>query len=562
MLVGTTTAPTPLADFTATPTAGEAPLTVNFTDQSTNSPISWAWDFNNDEVTDSTLQNSTHTYSTSGTYTVKLTVANAGGSNSSTKTDYITVNTPVIPVSNFTATPTSGDAPLTVQFTDTSANTPSSWLWDFGDGISSTEQNPIHNYTAGRKYTVKLTATNAAGSSTEEKVDYIAVIATPVADFKATPTTGTAPLTVNFTDLSSNSPDSWLWDFGDGTNSTEQNPSHIYSIPGTYSVKLTVNGLGGSDEEVKTSYIVPIDNMTPTVTASPDGGLYDHELDVTLSATDNVDTNPAIYYTTDDSVPTTNSTIYTTPIHIDNRTTLKFIAIDNAGNQAAVQTRVYRMDTVSLASYLFFKEHTISGSVDGPLIDYQIKMNIHRGVGTDNGSDVYLDDYSLNWPNDIRFADANNNILSYWIEQSDDNTAVVWVKVNNIPTSGTTIKLFYGNANSTDMSDGTNTFMAFEDFTDDTRRTSVWTENQDSGVSGYTNVHVFENGGYHIKQSSGSDRGAEIVMTNELSVPVWCGVTFEVVSESGRTPPWIFTGVGYAASDWNLGQLGRRAGRL
>ncbi|WP_048065524.1 DUF2341 domain-containing protein [Methanosarcina acetivorans] len=556
MLVGTTTALTPVADFTATPTAGDAPLTVNFTDQSTNSPTSWAWDFNNDEITDSTLQNPIYTYSTSGTYTVKLTVTNAGGSNSSTKADYITVNTPIMPVANFTATPTRGDAPLTVQFTDTSTSTPSSWLWDFGDGTSSTEQNPIHNYTAGRKYTVKLTATNAAGSSIEEKADYITVIATPVADFKATPTTGDAPLTVNFTDLSSNSPDSWLWDFGDGKNSTNQNPSHIYSIPGNYTVKLTVNGLGGSDEEVKTSYIVSVDNIAPSVTASPNGGLYDHELDVTLSVTDNVDTNPVIYYTTDGSTPTTNSTLYTAPIHIDNRTILKFITIDNAGNQA-VQTMIYNIDNVPLTSYLFFKEHTISGSVDGPLTDYQIKMNIHRDTGTDNSSDVYLNDYSLNWPNDIRFTDANNSILSYWTEESDDNTSTVWVKVNSIPTSGTTIKLYYGNANSADMNDGTNTFVAFEDFSDDTRRTSVWTENQDQGVSGYTNVHVFENGGYHIRQDSRSDRGAEIVMTNELSVPVWCNVFLEVISESGgRNPPWTFTGIGYAASDWNFGYWG------
>jgi PKD repeat protein len=379
----------------------------------------------------------------------------------------------------------------------------------------------------------------------------------PVADFKATPTTGTAPLTVNFTDLSSNSPDSWLWDFGDGTNSTDQNPSHIYSIPETYTVKLTVSSSGGSDEEVKTSYIVPIDNTAPSVTASPNGGLYDHELDVTLSATDNVDTNPAIYYTTDNSVPNTNSTLYTAPIHIDKKTTLKFIAVDNAGNRAAVQTRIYNMDTVSLASYLFFKEHLVSGSVDGPLTNYQIKMNIHRGTGTDNGSDVYLDDYSMNWPNDIRFTDADNNILSYWTEQSNDSTAVVWVKVNSIPTSGTTIKLFYGNANSAEMSDGTNTFVAFEDFTNDTRRTSFWTENKDGGMSGYTDVHVFENGGYHIKQNSQSDRGAEIVMTNELSVPVWCNVFLKVVSESGgRTPPWTFNGVGYAASDWTFGYWG------
>ena len=463
-------------------------------------------------------------------------------------------------ISRFSATPLIGVAPLTVQFTDQSAGNITGWAWDFNnDGtIDSTEQNPVYTYNDSGVYTVKLTITGPEGTNERIKTNYI------TADNLAPVVTANPPgkvykaaqsVTLNASDNIDSLP--VVYYTTDGTDPTTTSPTYTgpISITNTTTLKFMAVDDAGNQAVIQTENYT-IDNVAPAVTTSPDGGLYDHELDVVLSATDDVDTDPIIYYTTDGSIPTTNSTLYTASVHITDKTILKFIAVDDAGNQAAVKTRVYYVETVPLKSYLLVKEHTISGSLDGPLTDYQIKMNIHRGVGTDNGSDVYLDDYSLNWPNDIRFADANNNILSYWTERSDDNTTVVWVKVNNIPTSGTTIKLFYGNANSTDMSDGTNTFVAFEDFTDDTRRTSVWTENQDSGVSGYTNVHVFENGGYHIKQSSGSDRGAEIVMTNELSVPVWCGVTFEVVSESGRTPPWIFTGVGYAASDWNLGYWG------
>ena len=84
----------PVAAFTGSPTSGTAPLTVNFTDQSTNAPTSWAWDFNNDGVVDSTVRNPSYLYSTAGTYTVTLTASNAAGSGEETKTDYITVTSP------------------------------------------------------------------------------------------------------------------------------------------------------------------------------------------------------------------------------------------------------------------------------------------------------------------------------------------------------------------------------------------------------------------------------------------------------------------------------------
>ena len=142
------------ADFTANVTSGEAPLAVQFTDASTNSPTSWAWDFENDGVVDSTEQNPTFTYTTAGTYTVNLTATNAGGSDAAVKTGYITVGSGGsggdAPVANFTANVTSGKAPLAVQFTDASTGTGTSWAWDFeNDGVvDSTEQNPTFTYTA------------------------------------------------------------------------------------------------------------------------------------------------------------------------------------------------------------------------------------------------------------------------------------------------------------------------------------------------------------------------------------------------------------------------------
>ncbi len=247
----------PTTDFVGSPTSGTEPLTVDFTDQSTNNPTSWDWDFGDGGT--STAQNPSHEYTAAGTYTVTLTATNACGSDIETKTDYITVDPCLAPVADFSGSPTSGDYPLMVNFTDLSTNSPTSWDWDFGDGGTSTAQNPSHEYTAAGTYTVTLTATNACGSDVETKTDYITVTEPPcdppVADFSGSPTSGDYPLTVNFTDLSTNSPTSWDWDFGDGGTSTAQNPSHEYTAAGTYTVSLTATNSCGSDTETKTDYI-------------------------------------------------------------------------------------------------------------------------------------------------------------------------------------------------------------------------------------------------------------------------------------------------------------------
>jgi len=169
----------PVANFTADIRTGTAPLTVTFTDQSTGSPTTWAWDVNNDGSVDYTTQNATHTYTTAGNYTVNLTVKNAGGSDSEVKTDYITVTIPTAPVANFSANITSGTAPLTVRFTDESTNTPTSWFWDFGDGSTATTRDATHTYTTYGTRTVNLTVTNAAGSNSMIRDKYITVMESP-----------------------------------------------------------------------------------------------------------------------------------------------------------------------------------------------------------------------------------------------------------------------------------------------------------------------------------------------------------------------------------------------
>ena len=106
-------------------------------------------------------------------YTVALTATNRYGNNTNTKSNYINVGNP--PVANFSGTPTTGNKPLSVTFTDSSTNSPTSWSWNFGDSNTSTVQNPSHSYTSAGKYTVALTATNQYGSNTKTQTNYIVV---------------------------------------------------------------------------------------------------------------------------------------------------------------------------------------------------------------------------------------------------------------------------------------------------------------------------------------------------------------------------------------------------
>ncbi|HGY89785.1 MAG TPA: PKD domain-containing protein [Planctomycetes bacterium] len=243
----------PVADFSGTPLSGTTPLVVAFSDLSTGGVTSWSWDFG--DGTTSTAQNPSHTYTSAGSFDVTLTVTGPGGSDTLTKTAYVTATT-TPPVADFSGTPLSGAAPLIVAFTDLSTGSVTSWSWNFGDGASSTAQNPSHTYASAGTYTVSLTVTGPGGSDTMTKTGYVVVSeAPPVADFSGTPLSGTAPLVVAFTDLSTGSVTSWSWNFGDGTTSTAQNPSHTYASTGSYTVSLTVTGPGGSDTMTKTAYV-------------------------------------------------------------------------------------------------------------------------------------------------------------------------------------------------------------------------------------------------------------------------------------------------------------------
>jgi serine protease len=278
---GPSPGPQPLkAEFTAEPTSGPKNTTVQFTNQSTGSITSWLWDFGDGAT--SIDPNPSHTYKDARTYTVSLTVTGPNGSDTETKSRFIKLFSPSVPNADFTREPISINSPMTVQFTDTSTCPATlinhvngsiyttsiesaslggitTWTWDFGDGTTSTERNPARTYQNTGSYTVRLTVVGPRGSDTETKSGYIQLTmpSVPVANFTAKPRSGNGPLVVQFTDTSTGHVSSRLWNFGDGSTSTEQNPIHTYTYRNTpdYTVSLRVTGMGGTDTETKTNYI-------------------------------------------------------------------------------------------------------------------------------------------------------------------------------------------------------------------------------------------------------------------------------------------------------------------
>lgn len=172
------------------------------------------------------------------------------------------------PNAQFSTSTLSGNAPLTVYFSDDSAGFPTAWSWDFGDGKSASIQNPAHTYATAGTYSVRLSVTGPGGSSTSYPQQVMVYAGTPItveAMFSADPSTGVAPLAVLFTDLSSGTLSSRNWDFGDGGTSALTSPVHTYTTPGQYTARLTVRSSSG----VSSTAISPITvNMASTPAAT------------------------------------------------------------------------------------------------------------------------------------------------------------------------------------------------------------------------------------------------------------------------------------------------------
>ncbi|MFC2140880.1 C25 family cysteine peptidase [Acidobacteriota bacterium] len=355
----------PTANFTASPTTISVGDTVFFTDASTGNPTSWSWTFEGGTPSTSTYQNPTVTYNTLGNFDVTLTVTNADGSDTETKTNYIAVGdvqycsssgtnqnyeyiagVEVADLNNtsgasgytdytsMTAHLTEGanvNVALTPGFVSSSYN--ENWaIWidynedgDFEDageqvftGSGSSTVNgsfTVPSGTAGVFTRMRVSMNYSASPSPcgtftyGEVEDYTVDISgsttpPPVAGFTASATTICVGDSVTFTDTSTNNPTSWSWSFPGGTpsGSTQQNPTVTYNTVGTYDVSLIVSNSAGSDTETKAGYITVINCTVEYCTASGNNQNYEYIAGVQVGSINN--TSGASGYTDFTSIST------------------------------------------------------------------------------------------------------------------------------------------------------------------------------------------------------------------------------------------------------------------
>ena len=244
---------------------------VNFTDLSVanGSPIvSWSWDFGDGNA--SNAVNPSHSYSTAGNYTIILVVSAANGqADSEVKFAYITINPKPIP--DFSSTANGCALPVGVTFTNLTIGG-QSYEWDFGNGQTSTLENPaMVTYAVAGNYSVTLISTNSFGCKDTITQNIV------ISDFQAgmtAPTTACEGAPINITDNSTVGANVWNWTFtgGNPAGSTNQNEVVTYPSPGVYTIQLTAqNTVAGCSDNTNQSITV-LPTPTPTFTGTPTSG--------------------------------------------------------------------------------------------------------------------------------------------------------------------------------------------------------------------------------------------------------------------------------------------------
>jgi PKD repeat protein len=260
-------------DFTAEPTQGRSPLNVSFQSLCNVIPDDLTWHFGDGDS--SKELNPVHQYTEAGSHDVKLVAELFDYKDSLTKEDYIWVSDIK---AEFAADTRCGPAPLTVAFSDNSTGTYpiTEWHWDFGDGETSDQQNPTHEFVDVEVFDITLVVSDGIAIDTLTKRDYITTQETVSAEFVGFPTRGLSPLAVMFEPILEGIANQYLWDFGDGETSSLPNPIHIYTTQGEYDVKLVarleLNGCDQVDSLIEPEYIM-VNDLEAQFSADPTAGI-------------------------------------------------------------------------------------------------------------------------------------------------------------------------------------------------------------------------------------------------------------------------------------------------
>ncbi len=372
----------PTAAIGTSGASGNAPFTVNFSGSGSSDPdgsiASYAWDFGNGQT--ATGESASATYGAAGTYTATLTVTDDKGA-TGTATQVITVapkpNVP--PTAVATVVSVAGTIPLTVNLSAAASTdsdgTISSYAWDFGNGQTATGVTTQVTYPTAGTFTVTLTVTDNQGGVGTQTLDIDVSTdpnIAPTAQLSASATSGTTPLTVDFDGSASSDLDGTIvgysWNFGNGQSGSGTNPSVTYSIPGSYTVTLTVTDNRGATSVATTTVVVskpPNQSPTAALAATPSTGTA--PLLVQLSSAGSSDADGAItsyawnFGNGQTGTGPSPSVVYTTP----GVYTITLTVTDNDGATNAKSTSV-TVNAANVAPTAVIQATPTSGSA--PLV--------------------------------------------------------------------------------------------------------------------------------------------------------------------------------------------------
>ena len=390
----------PVAEIAATPLTGQAPLLVNFTGSTStddNGIVSFAWDFM--DGGGSLDPDPANTFFTEGTYTVLLTVTDAGGLTDSATIDIVVTATDMPPVARAEGAPLSGTAPLEVQFTGSNSSDDLgivTYSWEFADqGATDTTADPIYTFTTPGNYEVLLTVTDTNGQTGTDTI-LVTVSAEaenlpPVAVAQAAPTSGSAPLEVQFT--GSNSYDdtaivSYFWDFMDGlSTATEPDPIITFATTGTYNITLTVTDADGLTDTATVSVVVgESGNIPPTarIEATPRSG--NAPLMVDFSGRNSVDDFGIVSYSWDFGDGTSSGEIDPGHLYTDPGTyTVVLTVEDESGLTASSTIRIEVFEGSGSMIAIITENPVFDGSAQIRVLEWGPESNVQA---------FYLHDFS------------------------------------------------------------------------------------------------------------------------------------------------------------------------
>ena len=248
--------------------------------------MSWEWSFGNGDS--AFVQNPSYVFpNVQSNYTVSLTITDSLGCTATEmKNNFIQQQKPTAQFIGITTAICPSDA---VPFVNASAGIGLSYIWDFGDGSSSTQVNPSHVYQNNGLYTVSLEITDVNNcKDTLIRTDYIEVGAAYINFGADTLQANCAPLLVTFSDSSASNVVSWFWDFGDNTSSVLQNPSHLYTVAGEFDITLVITDNKGCKDTLLKPAFIDIDGPSGTFVLAPDSGCAPMEVTFVASAINTV----------------------------------------------------------------------------------------------------------------------------------------------------------------------------------------------------------------------------------------------------------------------------------